>query len=158
MPPDQTGAEAALIPPEAVWEPEYEQGIRATVGTFPPFVGEVQGIVGDVLLLRSDTRTYPLRIPSIRLLEVRRYRRTRALEGGILGALAGAVLGRITLIGIGGDHWETQGRSLAPGLGAIMGGLVGALVGMQFGGDFWEGVRIPASVSLDPRRIVTPER
>jgi hypothetical protein len=156
--PGEAGPEMPLIPAEAVWQPEYGQGIRATVGTFPPFVGEVQAIVGSVLLLRTEERTYPLTIHSIRLLEVRRSRRTRALEGGILGALAGGFLGRLTLIGIGGEHWESQGRSLAPGLGAIMGGLLGALVGRQVGGDYWQEVRIPASVSLGTRRIVVPER
>ena len=68
------------------------------------------------------------------------------MEGGVLGAVAGAILGRLTLIGIDGEHWESQGRSLAPGLGAIMGGLLGALVGRQFGGDYWQEGRIPASV------------
>ena len=156
--PGEAGSETPLVPLEAVWVPEYGQGIRATVGTFPPFVGEVQGILGDILLLRSEERIYPLTIPSIRLMEVRRHRRTRAIEGGVLGALAGGLLGRLTLIGIGGEHWESQGRSLAPGLGAIMGGLLGALVGRQFAGDYWQEVRIPASVSLGARRIVARER
>jgi hypothetical protein len=156
--PGEAGSETPLVRFEAVWVPEYGQGIRATVGTFPPFVGEVQGILGDVLLLRTEERIYPLTIPSIRLMEVRRHRRTRAMEGGVLGAVAGAILGRLTLIGIDGEHWESQGRSLAPGLGAIMGGLLGALVGRQFGGDYWQEVRIPASVSLGMRRIVAPER
>lgn len=144
------------VPPLPIWEPAYGQEVRATVGTFPPFVGEVQGLSGEVLLLREGAETYPLRLPSIRRLEVRRYRRTRAAEGGFLGAVLGGLIGRVTLIGIGGEHWESQGRILAPGLGAIMGGLVGALLGGRFGGDFWEEVTIPPDPRLAPRRIVDP--
>lgn len=138
-----------------VWEPVFDQELRATVGTFPPIEGRARTISGDVLLIRQQDRSYPLRISSIRRLEVRRYGRSRAVEGGLLGALAGGIVGRLTLVGIGGEHWESQGRLLAPGLGAIMGGLMGALVGRQFGGDYWEVVRIPASPVMAPvRRIV----
>lgn len=153
-PPAEVEAQAAAGTFLPVWEPEYGQEVRATVGTFPPFEGEVQAVTGGVLLLREEKESYPLRLNSIRRLEVRRYRRTRALEGGLLGAALGAVVGRLTLVGIGGDHWESQGQLLAPGLGAIMGGLLGALMGSRFRGDYWEEVRIPASVSLSPRRIV----
>jgi len=147
-------AQAAAGNLHPLWEPDYGQEVRATVGTFPPFEGEVQAVTSGVLLLREEEESYPLRLNSVRRLEVRRYRRTRALEGGLLGAALGAVVGRLTLVGIGGDHWESQGRLLAPGLGAIMGGLLGALAGSKFDGDYWEEVRIPASVSLSPRRIV----
>jgi hypothetical protein len=147
-------AQALAVDPLPVWEPEYGQEVQATVGTFPPIAGRIQAVNEGVLILRDGARTYPLRLSSIRRLEVRRYRRTRAVEGGVVGALFGAVLGRVTLVGIGGEHWENQGRLLAPGLGAIMGGLLGALAGGRFGGDYWEEVRIPASVSLSPRRIV----
>lgn len=148
------GADLVTTPPLPVWEPEFGQRVRATVGTFPPMAGEVRAITSGVLLLQGDQETFPLRLTSIRVLEVRRHRRTRALEGGIFGALAGAVLGRVTLVGIGGDHWASQGEILAPGLGAILGGLVGALLGWQIGGDYWEQVGIPASAGLAPRRIV----
>ena len=151
--PAEARAEVPAPDPRPIWEPEFGQEVRATVGTFPPFVGEVRGITGGVLLLWQAPDTYPLSVTSIRRLEVRRYRRTRALEGGILGAVAGAVLGRLTLLGIGGDHWESQGRTLAPGLGAILGGLVGSIVGSRVGGDYWEEVTIPPSVVLAPRRI-----
>ena len=151
--PAEAPAEVPAPDPRPIWEPEYGQEVRATVGTFPPFVGEVRGITGGVLLLWKVPDTYPLSLTSIHRLEVRRYRRTRALEGGILGAVAGAVLGRLTLLGIGGDHWESQGRTLAPGLGAILGGLVGSLVGWRVGGDYWEEVTIQPSVVLAPRRI-----
>ena len=147
-------AVVATAPSLPVWEPDYGQRVRATVGTFPPFVGEVRAINGGVLLLQQGSHTDPLRLSSIRRMEVRRLRRTRALEGGVFGAVAGAVLGRVTLLGIEGDHWDSQGRLLAPGLGAIMGGLLGSLIGWKAGGDYWEEVTVPASVSLTPRRVV----
>lgn len=135
-----------------VWEPELGQEVRATVGTFPPMAGEVRAVRNGVLLLQGEGETYPLRLTSIRVLEVRRHGRTRALEGGIIGALAGAILGRLTLAGIGGEHWESQGEVLAPGLGAIAGGLAGALLGWQVGGDYWEEVRVPLPTTVAPQR------
>jgi len=139
-------------PPLPVWEPEIGQEVRATVGTFPPLAGEVRGVRNGVLFLRGESETYPLRLTSIRGFDVRRQGRTRALEGGIIGALAGAILGRLTLVGIGGDHWESQGEVLAPGLGAIVGGLAGALLGWQVGGDYWEEVRVPLPATVVPQR------
>ena len=148
------GAELVTNPSLPVWEPEPGQEVRATVGTFPPMAGEVRAVRSGVLLLQRDSETYPLRLTSIRVLEVRRHRRTRALEGGIIGALAGAILGRLTLVGIGGDHWESQGEVLAPGLGAIVGGLAGALLGWQIGGDLWEEVAVPAAANPSPWRVL----
>ncbi|MGW8265282.1 MAG: hypothetical protein ACWGSQ_02875 [Longimicrobiales bacterium] len=124
------------------------------MGTFPPMIGEVRAFRNGVLLLQGEGEAYPLRLTSIRVLEVRRHRRTRALEGGIIGALAGAILGRLTLGGIGGEHWESQGEVLAPGLGAIVGGLAGALLGWQVGGDYWEEVGIPTSGTVPRGRAM----
>jgi hypothetical protein len=121
--------------------------VRATVGTFPPFVGTVLAIQGNTLRLRTDRGEVPLRLTSIRILEVRRYRRTRAVEGGVIGAVLGAVLGRVTLIGLSGEHWESQGRILAPGLGAIAGGLLGALLGSRMRGDYWETIPVPEPIA-----------
>jgi hypothetical protein len=147
-PPGGEGRE--ILPSLPLWEPELGQEVRATVGTFPPISGELRALGTGVLLLQAEGEPYPLRLNSIRVLEVRRHRRTRALEGGVVGAVAGALVGRLTLGGIGGDHWESQGEVLAPGLGAILGGLVGALLGWQIGGDYWEEVRIPASAAPGP--------
>lgn len=144
------GGELDTLPSLPLWEPEIGQEVRATVGTFPPISGELRAFRTGVLLLQAEGGPYPLRLTSIRVLEVRRHRRTRALEGGVLGVLAGALVGRLTLGGIGGDHWESQGEVLAPGLGAILGGLVGALVGWQIGGDYWEEVRVPEMAAPGP--------
>ncbi|MFC1660557.1 hypothetical protein ACFL3S_03685, partial [Gemmatimonadota bacterium] len=64
---------------------EPGQEIRATVGTFPPFVGTVQQIQENTLRLRTERGEVPLHLTSIRLLEVRRHRRTRAVEVGVVG-------------------------------------------------------------------------
>jgi outer membrane lipoprotein SlyB len=103
-------------------------------------------IRGNRLRLRTDGGEASLRFSSIRVLEVRRQRRDRSVEGGILGTLLGAFLGRFTLLGLGGSHWKAQGRLLAPGLGAIAGGLIGALVGSQILGDYWEPIPVPLTV------------
>jgi hypothetical protein len=130
--------------------------VRATVGTFPPFVGTVQAIQDNTLSVRTDRGEAPLRLSSIRVLEVRRYRRTRGVEGGVVGAVLGAVLGRVTLIGLSGEHWESQGRILAPGLGAIAGGLIGALLGSKMLGDYWEVIPVPDSTTPERGKGVIP--
>jgi hypothetical protein len=122
------------------------QEVRVTVGSFPPFVGTVQLMTGSELRLRTDLREVPFRFASIRTLEVRRRRRTLAVELSLLGVVAGGILGRVTLLGLGGSHWESQGRLLAPGLGAIAGGLLGALFGWQLSGDYWDPIPVPMTI------------
>jgi hypothetical protein len=127
--------------------------VRVTVGTFPPMEGTVQIMQANILRLRTDRRVLPIRLNSIRTLEVRRNRRSKAVEGGILGGLVGGLLGRLTLIGVSGKHWESLGRLLAPGFGAIIGGLTGAILGSRLAGDYWEVVPVPRpSVHPPPQR------
>ena len=93
-----------------------------------------------MLRLRTDQREVFLRFASIRALEVRRRRRTLAVEMGLLGVVAGGILGRVTLLGLGGSHWERQGRLLAPGARgnrrrAVGGSFRLAAFGRLLGGD-----------------------
>jgi hypothetical protein len=128
--------------------------VRVTVGSFPPLEGTVQIMQANILRLQTQYRVLPIQLTSIRTLEVRRSRRTKAVEGGILGGLLGGIVGRLTLIGISGKHWESQGRLLAPGIGAIIGGLGGAILGSRLAGDYWEEVPVPRpGVEPPPQRI-----
>ncbi|WP_420125972.1 hypothetical protein [Longimicrobium sp.] len=105
-------------------------------------VGTVSGVRGDTLLVFAGGREHMLAISSIRSLQVSRGpspRLTSALEGGLVGLLAGGAAGAaVAVLGdaVGGDGECDSGGDLlcfSTGEWALVGVVVGAPVGAASG-------------------------
>src|SRR6185503_10878315 len=100
----------------------------------------------------SDRRR--VAVDSMKRLDVRRGRRTRAGEGLLLGLVGGALWGRSAIRGC----FEPGSYCIEPGRAAVVGGALGGLVGLVAGAaittDKWESVPPGHRVSVTP--LVAP--
>jgi len=123
------------------WLPRVrDQEVRVTVDSGRRISGTLFEVRNHALLVRTS-RLEQIPLPSVRALEVKLHRPSRANTGALLGVLLGGV-GGWTSASMGSGHWNSQGQWLGPGIGAIAGGLIGAFIGSKIGGPVWEPVSI----------------
>lgn len=112
----------------------------------------MQGVVGDtvVVTLARDGSTRRLAATGIGEIQLWRGRRSRALQGALVGGAIGGVSLAISCAAQDCD----ESRAVMFAMGAGAGGAVGALVGAAIRSDRWQSIEPAALVAPAPRGVV----
>jgi hypothetical protein len=142
------GLAALLLLPAGVWAAGGKSGAKARI-ELKSAGGEAGGaggeVAGELVAVRQDAVVVSLEGGESRTVDVadmariQVHRRTKALTGGLIGAVASGAAGVLFSAGKSepGDPFMNNLSEglIVGGAAALLGGAIGVLIGGQFGGD-----------------------